>query len=57
MMKQKLILSLLLGGLGCAMTTSAQQVNDNNTPLHFHQTKNIRLSGVTFGNNHFLTTF
>ena len=34
MMKQKLILSLLLGGLGCAMTTSAQQVNDNNTPLH-----------------------
>ena len=34
MMKQKLILSLLLGGLGCAMTASAQQVNDNNTPLH-----------------------
>ena len=26
MMKQKLILSLLLGGLGCAMTTSAQQL-------------------------------
>ena len=34
MMKRKLILSLLLGGLGCAMTASAQQVNDNNTPLH-----------------------
>lgn len=30
---------------------------DERPPLHFHQTKNIRLSGVTFGNNHFLTTF
>ena len=34
MMKQKLILLLLLGGFGCMSTVSAQQVNDNNTPLH-----------------------
>ena len=34
MMKQKLIFFLLMGGLGILSTTHAQQVNDNNTPLH-----------------------
>ena len=33
-MKQKLILSLLLCGGAWLTTTHAQQVNDNNTPLH-----------------------
>ena len=34
MMKQKLILSLLIGAFGCVSMACAQQVNDNNTPLH-----------------------
>ena len=36
-MKQKLIFSLVIGGLGWLAPANAQQVNDNNTPLHLMQ--------------------
>ena len=36
-MKRKLIFSLVIGGLGWLAPANAQQVNDNNTPLHLMQ--------------------
>ena len=36
-MKQKLILSCIIGACGGLVPISAQQVNDNNTPLHLMQ--------------------
>ena len=45
-MKQKLILSLLLCGGAWLTTTHAQQVNDNNTPLHLMKPEYVTGYGV-----------